>query len=139
MASQRQTNANYMALELAAPFLCPRIGALAATCKELRTASLSTITWTPFFRRRYPCLAAVEHFAAPSDARARSSRGCCVPCRHLNVGSFRRARAMPRAARCRCAVKSFSLCSFPCAAQVTPLPMARGASRSWTSTGTQFA
>ena len=59
-----------LALELAAPFLCPRIGALAATCKELRTASLSTITWTPFFRRRYPCLAAVEHFAAPADARA---------------------------------------------------------------------
>jgi hypothetical protein len=48
--------------------VCPRIGALAATCKELRTASLSTITWTPFFRRRWPCLAAVEHFAAPADA-----------------------------------------------------------------------
>ena len=68
MASTK--NANYLALELAAPFLCPRIGALAATCKELRTASLSTITWTPFFRRRWPCLAAIEHFAAPADARA---------------------------------------------------------------------
>ena len=68
MASTK--NANYLALELAAPFLCPRIGALAATCKELRTASLSTISWTPFFRRRYPCLAAVEHFAAPADAHA---------------------------------------------------------------------
>ena len=68
MASTK--NANYLALELAAPFVCPRIGALAATCKELRTASLSTITWTPFFRRRWPCLAAVEHFAAPADARA---------------------------------------------------------------------
>jgi len=68
MASTK--NANYLALELAAPFLCPRIGALAATCKELRTASLSTITWTPFFRRRWPCLAAVEHFASPSDAHA---------------------------------------------------------------------
>ena len=69
-SASAKTNANYIALELAAPFLCPRIGALAATCKELRTASLSTITWTPFFRRRYPCLAAVEHFAAPADARA---------------------------------------------------------------------
>jgi hypothetical protein len=68
MASTK--NANYLALELAAPFLCPRIGALAATCKELRTASLSTITWTPFFRRRWPCLAAIEHFAAPADAHA---------------------------------------------------------------------
>ena len=68
MASTK--NANYLALELAAPFLCPRIGALAATCKELRTASLSTITWTPFFRRRWPCLATLEHFAAPADARA---------------------------------------------------------------------
>ena len=68
MASTK--NANYLALELAAPFVCPRIGALAATCKELRAASLSTISWTPFFRRRYPCLAAVEHFAAPADAHA---------------------------------------------------------------------
>ena len=68
MASTK--NANYLALELAAPFVCPRIGALAATCKELRAASLSTITWTPFFRRRWPCLAAVEHFAAPADAHA---------------------------------------------------------------------
>ena len=63
-SASAKTNANYLALELAAPFVCPRIGALAATCKELRTASLSTITWTPFFRRRWPCLAAVEHFAA---------------------------------------------------------------------------
>ena len=69
-SASAKTNANYIALELAAPFLCPRIGALAATCKDLRTASLSTITWTPFFRRRWPCLAAVEHFAAPTDARA---------------------------------------------------------------------
>ena len=69
-SASAKTNANYLALELAAPFVCPRIGALAATCKELRTASLSTITWTPFFRRRYPCLAAVEHFAAPADAHA---------------------------------------------------------------------
>ena len=67
MASTK--NANYLALELAAPFVCPRIGALAATCKELRTTSLSTITWTPFFRRRWPCLATLEHFAAPTDAR----------------------------------------------------------------------
>lgn len=69
-SASAKTNANYIALELAAPFVCPRIGALAATCKELRTASLSTITWTPFFRRRWPCLAAIEHFASPSDARA---------------------------------------------------------------------
>ena len=69
-SASAKTNANYIALELAAPFVCPRIGALAATCKELRTASLSTITWTPFFRRRWPCLATLEHFAAPTDARA---------------------------------------------------------------------
>ena len=69
-SASAKTNANYIALELAAPFVCPRIGALAATCKELRAASLSTITWTPFFRRRWPCLAAVEHFAAPADAHA---------------------------------------------------------------------
>ena len=63
--------ATYIALERAAPFACPQqLASLAATCKTMRSATMSTIVWTPFFRRRFPCLATLENFSSPSDARA---------------------------------------------------------------------
>ena len=65
------TTATYIALERAAPFACPQqLASLAATCKTMRSATMSTLVWTPFFRRRFPCLATLENYASPSDARA---------------------------------------------------------------------
>ena len=63
--------ATYIALERAAPFACPQqLASLSATCKTMRSATMSTLVWTPFFRRRFPCLATLENYASPSDARA---------------------------------------------------------------------
>ena len=65
------TTATYIALERAAPFACPQqLASLSATCKTMRSATMSTLVWTPFFRRRFPCLATLENFSSPSDARA---------------------------------------------------------------------
>ena len=65
MASKR------VALELAAPWLPPDcLAPVAAAGKELKALIESNAFWTDFYRRRFPCLATLENYASPSDARA---------------------------------------------------------------------
>ena len=60
-------------LELAASFLVPHTASLARTCKRLLIATTSpkecNAAWIDLFRRRFPCLANLEKFKHPADAR----------------------------------------------------------------------
>ena len=59
--------------ELAASFLVPHTASLARTCKRLLLATTSpkqcNAAWIDLFRRRFPCLANLEKFKHPADAR----------------------------------------------------------------------
>ena len=64
MASKR------LALELAAAWLPPDcLVPFAAASKELKALIESNSFWTDFYRRRFPCLAALPGYASPKDAR----------------------------------------------------------------------
>ena len=64
MASKR------VALELSAPWLPPDcLAPVAAAGKELKALIESNAFWTDFYRRRFPCLAALPGYASPKDAR----------------------------------------------------------------------
>ena len=59
-----------LALELAAPWLPPDcLAPVAAAGKELKALIESNAFWTDFYRRRFPCLAALPGYASPKDAR----------------------------------------------------------------------
>ena len=59
-----------IALELAAPWLPPDcLAPVAAAGKELKALIESNAFWTDFYRRRFPCLAALPGYASPKDAR----------------------------------------------------------------------
>ncbi len=70
MATTRHT---LLPLELAASFLVPHTASLACTCKRLLLATTSpkqcNAAWIDLFRRRFPCLATLEKFKHPADAR----------------------------------------------------------------------
>ena len=64
MASKR------LALELAAAWLPPDcLVPFAAASKGLKALIESNAFWTDFYRRRFPCLAALPGYASPKDAR----------------------------------------------------------------------
>ena len=64
MASKR------VALEIAAAWLPPDcLVPVAAASKELKALIESNSFWTDFYRRRFPCLAALPGYASPKDAR----------------------------------------------------------------------
>ena len=59
-----------VALELVAAWLPPDcLVPFAAASKELKALIESNSFWTDFYRRRFPCLAALPGYASPKDAR----------------------------------------------------------------------
>jgi hypothetical protein len=57
-------------LELSVPFLVPTgVAPVARVCRALRAAALNNATWIEVFARRYPCLAELDGFDKPADAR----------------------------------------------------------------------